>query len=190
MSSNDNDKMKWRVLDSEYLIRRPWMTARRDRVQLPSGTIHPEYYILEYPDWVNVIAITADGQFVMVKQYRHGLRDVFTELCAGVMEEGETPLQAAKRELEEETGYVGGEWTLMMEISGNPSCTNNITHCFIARGVEPSGTRHLDATEDIKVELLSEDEILGMLRRDEMKQALMLAPLWRYFAQRCLNTPE
>ena len=191
MATRDNneekarkERMMWRVLDSEYIARRPWMTARRDRVQLPNGTVHPEYYVLEYPDWVNVIAITRDGRFVMVEQYRHGLRGVFTELCAGVIEEGETPLEAAKRELQEETGYVGGTWELLAEICANPSCNNNITHCFLARDVVPAGERHLDATEDINVRLLTEDELLEMLCADEMKQALMLAPLWKYFAEK------
>lgn len=101
---------KWKVLESTYVIRRPWLTARRDRVQLPGGVVHPEYYVLEYPTWVNVIAITREGKFLMVEQYRHGLGEVFTELVAGVAEESETPLEAAKRELLEETGYGRGEW--------------------------------------------------------------------------------
>ncbi len=74
--------MKWEVLESEYLHRRPWLTVRRDKVRLPDGTVHPEYYVLEYPTWVNVIALTPEGKFVMVKQYRHGLGIVATELCA------------------------------------------------------------------------------------------------------------
>ena len=85
---------KWKVLESEYLIERPWLTARRDRVQLPSGVVHPEYYVLEYPNWVNIIARRRDGMFILVEQYRHGLADVFTELVAGVIEEGETPEDA------------------------------------------------------------------------------------------------
>ncbi len=103
------------ILDTRYIIKRPWFTARCDKVQLPNGKINSEYYILEYPTWVNVIAITEDGQFLMVEQYRHGLRDVFMELVAGVVETGEEPLAAAKRELLEETGY--GEWTLNTVIS-------------------------------------------------------------------------
>jgi len=59
----------WKVLDSEYLIKRPWLTARRDHLLLPDGREIPEYYVLEYPDWVNVIAITKDGHFVMERQY-------------------------------------------------------------------------------------------------------------------------
>ena len=101
---------KWTTLESRYIIQRPWLTARVDKVQLPDGRINPEHYVLEYPEWVNIIAITREGQFVMVRQYRHAMDIVLDELCAGVMEQGETPLQAAQRELLEETGYGGGTW--------------------------------------------------------------------------------
>lgn len=87
----DNNK-EWKILHSEYLIRRPWLTARRDHVRLPNGVENPEYYVLEYPDWVNVIAITCDGRFLMEQQYRHGLRYTGYEICAGVCEPGEAPL--------------------------------------------------------------------------------------------------
>lgn len=178
----NKDKKKWVVLDSEYLMRRPWLTVRRDTVRLPTGVVNPEFYVLEYPDWVNVIAITRDGQFVMERQYRHGLGDTGYEICAGVMEEGETPLQAAQRELAEETGYGGGDWSLFMTISANTSVTNNLTYCFIAKDVEPIFDRRLDDTEDIDVELLSQDDVYQLLANDKLKQALMVAPLWRYFA--------
>lgn len=173
---------KWTTLESRYIIRRPWLTARVDKVQLPDGRINPEHYVLEYPDWVNITAITTDGKFVMVRQYRHGFDQVLTELCAGVSEAGETPLQAAQRELLEETGYAGGKWTLTMTIGQNPSICDNLTYCFLAQGVERVSSQHLDESEDIAVELMSEDEVLHMLKADQMKQALMAAPLWRYFA--------
>lgn len=70
----ENNDRKWEVLHSEYLIQRPWLTARRDCVRLPNGVENDEYYVLEYPDWVNVIAITAEGKFLMERQYRHGLQ--------------------------------------------------------------------------------------------------------------------
>lgn len=173
---------KWKRLATEYIIRRPWLTARKDTVMLPDGRINDEYYVLEYPAWVNVIAITKDGQFLMVEQYRHGLGDVFVELCAGVVEEGETPLQAARRELLEETGYSGGEWRLLDTICQNPSTCTNLTYCFLAEGVELIGSQNLDETEEINVRLLSEAEILEMLEEGRMKQSLMAAPLWHYFA--------
>lgn len=172
----------WKTIKSEYLLRRPWLTARRDVVELPNGVVNDEFYVLEYPDWINVIAITTEGKFVMVRQYRYALDLDSTELCAGVIERGETPEEGARRELLEETGYGGGEWHEMMTIGQNPSTCSNWTHCFVATGVEKLQEQHLDRTEDIDVVLLSREEVLRMLHNDELKQALMLAPLWRYFA--------
>lgn len=173
---------KWKILDSKYIIKRPWLTARVDKVELPNGVVHPEYYVLEYPSWVNVIALTADHQFVMVEQYRHGLGDVFTELVAGVVEENEQPLHAAQRELLEETGYGKGDWQLFTVLSANPGSMTNLSYTYLATNVEPISTQHLDETEDIAVRLLTETEVKAMLMDDRMKQALMAAPLWKYFA--------
>lgn len=181
MDNPADEAMKWRTLDSEYLIRRPWLTARRDRVELPDGTVHSEYYVLEYPSWINVIAITEDGKYVMVKQYRHGLGVVATELCAGVVEHGEDPMEGARRELLEETGFGGGEWELSMVISANPGSQNNYAYCYTARGVVKLSEQHLDETEDIRVVLLEREQVMEMLRADELKQALMVAPLWKHF---------
>lgn len=178
----NEEPQKWDILHSEYIIRRPWLTARKDHVRLPNGNENPEHWVLEYPDWVNVIAITTDGQFVFERQYRHALGAVHYEICAGVIEPGEEPLVAAKRELMEETGFGGGTWTKLMEISQNPSTCTNITHCYLAEGVSKLGGQELDSTEDISVYLLSRDEVLNLLQTDQMKQALMLAPLWKYFA--------
>lgn len=184
---NDN---RWKTLKSEYLVRRPWLTARRDAVQLPNGIVNDEFYVLEYPDWVNVIAITPDDKFVFVRQYRYALDIDSIELCAGVIEPNEDPLQGAKRELLEETGYGGGKWQKFMTIGQNPSTCNNWTHCFIATGVQRIADQNLDRTEDIDVVLLSRDEVLHMLTSDQLKQALMLAPLWRYFAQSGTEIPK
>lgn len=182
----EHDDKKWEILESEYLIRRPWLTARRDHVRLPDGVENKEYYVLEYPDWVNVIAITVNGKFVMERQYRHGLQWTGYEICAGVCESGENPLEAAKRELWEETGFEGGEWKLQMTISANTSTMTNLCHCFVATGVERISEQHLEATEDISVHLLTVDEVRNLLVGNEIRQALMAAPLWKYFAEQHL----
>ena len=171
---------EWKVLESEYLVRRPWLTARRDRLELPNGRIIPEYYVLEYPDWVNVIAITKDGQFVMERQYRHAARKISLELPCGVMEEGETPLEAAQRELLEETGFGGGQWKKLMELSPNPSAMSNTTHCFLAIGVEKIAEQHLDETEELSVLFMTKEEVKRMLNENQICQALMVAPLYKY----------
>lgn len=179
----ERKSMKWRTLDSEYLIRRPWLTARRDKVQLPNGHVLDEYYVLEYPTWINVIAITPDDQFVFVRQYRYALGKTVDEIVAGVVEEGENPLDAAKRELEEETGYIGGEWHELMVTSANASTMTNLTHSYIAYGVVPKGNRHLDDGEDLEVNLFSRAEVRRMLEDGEIWQSLMAAPLWKMFAE-------
>lgn len=180
--TEDKD-MKWKTLESEYLIRRPWLTARRDKVELPTGAVLDEYYVLEYPDWINVIAITPDDRFVFVRQYRYALGKTVNEIVAGVCEPGEDPLDAARRELMEETGFGGGEWTKTTTLSANASTMNNLTHSFIARGVVPMGARHLDVGEDLEVRLFSRSEVRAMLERGEIWQSLMAAPLWKFFAE-------
>jgi 8-oxo-dGTP pyrophosphatase MutT (NUDIX family) len=139
--------------------------------------------VLEYPEWVNIIAVTGDGKFVMVRQYRHAMDVVLDELCAGVVEDGEMPIEAARRELLEETGYGGGTWHEIMTVGQNPSICDNITHCFLVEGVERVSDQHLDAGEDIAVLLLTRDEVETMLRENRQLQALMAAPLWRYMAE-------
>ena len=180
----EKDSPKWKIIDSEYIIKRPWLTARRDKVELPDGRIIEEYYVLEYPDWVNVIAITKDGQFIMERQYRHALGINSIELTCGVMEKGETPLEAARRELLEETGYGGGEWSRLMTISPNPSSMTNLAHCFLAVGVEKIAEQSLDDTEELTVHLMSESEVKMLLENGEIAQALMIAPLYKYFSNK------
>ena len=174
--------MKWKTLSQKYLIEKPWLTARVDKVQLPTGVIIDEYYVLEYPDWVNTIAITKDGKFVFVRQYRYAIGKTVNELCAGVVEKGEDPMDAAKRELMEETGFGGGNWQNWMTISANPSTHTNLTHCYLATDVEPLGKQHLDQGEDLEPRIFSREELLDMLQKGEIWQALMVAPLWKYFA--------
>ena len=158
-------KRNWKVLTSEYLARKPWFTVRHESIELPDGRRIPDYYVFEYPDWVNVIAITKEGKFVFIDQYRHGLGETDYEIPAGGAEPG------------------GGQWRELMVVAPNPSTQNNLTYCYLATGVERLGEQHLDATEDIRVHLFSGAEVRDLLESGRIRQALMAAPLWRYAAE-------
>jgi 8-oxo-dGTP pyrophosphatase MutT (NUDIX family) len=174
--------LSWKIISSEYLFKRPWLTARKDVVQLPDGRVNNEFYVLEYPDWVNVIAITKEDKMVMIRQYRHGLRRTSYELVAGVIEDGEHPMDAAKRELLEESGYAGGQWQEFMQLCANPSTTNNISHTYLAVGVEKVANQKLDETEDVEVHIMEKETVRQMIYNNEFVQSLMAAPLLKYFS--------
>ena len=177
----DDQRMVCTTRSTEYLIRRPWLTARKDVVVHPDGRVQPEYYVLEYPDWVNMIALTEDGLIIMEKQWRQAVKEVSLEIPAGVIEQDESPLQAAQRELSEETGYTGGSWEHLMTMTPNSSTCTNHCHCFVARGVRRTTTQHLDPTEDLRFMLCKPEKVFEWLKQGRIHQALMQAPLWKYF---------
>ncbi len=176
---------KWEVIGSKYLIdRKPWLTIREDKLRMPNGSIMESYYVYEYPDWVNTIAITKDGEYLMVQQYRHAIGEINYELCAGVCDdEDDSPMISAQRELLEETGYAGGEWSHWMTNTANPGTHQNKTHCYLAVGVEKVADQSLDKTEDIAVHLMSRADIVALLESDAIRQSLHAAALWKYIAK-------
>ncbi len=174
----------WSVLSSQYLQHEAWLTVRCEQLKLPNGHIIPRYFVLEYPDWVNTIAMTPDGQFVLVRQYRHAIGGTAYELCAGVADPTDaTPMEAARRELLEETGYGGGEWIPWMQIAPNPATSDNWVHCFLARKVEKIAAPKPEPSEQISVHLFDRKQLKAMLLDGSIIQATHLAPLWKFFAE-------
>ena len=175
--------MEWKILQSDYVLNTKWLAVRKDKVRMPSGVVMDDYYVLEYPDWVNVIAITKEEKFIVERQYRHGAQSVVYELCAGTLEKGEEPLTGAKRELLEETGYAGSEWELFCVSAPNSAAMTNDCYSFIARGVEFTGERHLEQTEEIDILQLSYEELKDMVKAGGIKEGQMLSALWKYIAE-------
>jgi 8-oxo-dGTP pyrophosphatase MutT (NUDIX family) len=177
-----NDPQPWQALDSQYLFRKPWLTMRQDRVRLPGGGQIEEYYVWEYPPWVNVIALTTDRQVVLIRQFRYALAQVHYELPAGTCDAGEVdPLQAAQRELREETGFGGGQWRPWMALSANPALQTNVTYTFLATGVERRGPPKPETTEELTVHLVPLERARQIVLDGQMVQALHAAPLLKLF---------
>ncbi len=172
---------KWTVLESSYIIKRPWATLRVDKMQLPNGVIKDEYYVLEYPTWVNMIGVTSQNTILMVRQYRHGAHDIFLELPAGVVEKDEDPAEAARREMLEETGYSFTDVDYICELYPNPSTSDNLTYTYLLTGGERIQDQQLDSSEDIEVVEMTIDEVKDLLFNNKIGQALHSAALFYTF---------
>ena len=164
--------LDWEKISSKYLVRAPWATLRVDTCRMPDGTEITDYYVLEYPDWVNVIALTEDNQVILVRQYRHAAGEELLELPGGVIEKDESPEQAARRELLEETGYEFDDLEFLSALYANPATATNKTHCFLATGGRKTSEQNLDKGEEILIELVSLEKLKELVLNNEFGQAL------------------
>ncbi len=163
----------WKVTSSHYLH----PNVRIDRCELPNG--HSlDALMLEYGIWVAVLALTAQGEAILIRQYRHGPRQVIWEIPGGAAEENESPLEAARRELLEETGYTGTAFIETGKISPNSATHTNSMHCFLVLDAEKVAGQELDPGEDIEVFQVPLDKLIDMAKSGEIPQALQIATLF------------
>jgi ADP-ribose pyrophosphatase len=164
--------MKWKTLSSTYIHKGAWATLRSDRCEMPDGRIVEDYYVLEYPNWANAVALTEDNKILMVRQYRHAADIVSLEIPGGVIEAGEDAEAAMRRELLEETGYQFTDVELISTVYANPSTANNKTFCYLAKGGKKIQDQHLDEHEHIVVEEYTIAEVKQLLADNKIAQAL------------------
>jgi ADP-ribose pyrophosphatase len=178
--------LEWRLLSSNYLIRDRFLTLRSDTYRLPDGQVASPFYVLEYPPWVNVVAITPEHQILLVRQYRPGLGRVLLELPAGAVEPGDaTVLDAAKRELLEETGFSSDSISHTGTACADPANHNNLTFSFLARNAQRVSEPQPHAAEHLEVLLMPVDEVVSRAGTEDFLQALHVSSL--LFAVRALG---
>jgi 8-oxo-dGTP pyrophosphatase MutT (NUDIX family) len=171
--------MKWKISSSKYLVKDKWLKLRADSCTMPDGNIIEPYYVFEYPAWVNILGITSDNNVILVKQYRHGIQEVVLELPCGCVEDnGESELEAAKRELLEETGYTSQNFFQTSIIYPNPANHNNKTYCFLATDLEKVSDISLDEGEDIETVLMPLDDFVKMFENNKFQQALHISCIY------------
>lgn len=162
----------WKVLESTYIRPR----FRVDKCALPNGKFL-DATIFEFRSWANIVALTANNEAVLIKQYRHGVKEVLWEIPGGVVDKGEDPLEGVKRELLEETGYTASEFIQVGMLYPNPALQTNTMYCFLAMNAEKVTGQSLDDGEDIEVHLIPLDELIPMMQRREFIHALQVAAL-------------
>jgi ADP-ribose pyrophosphatase len=167
-----NKNLDWTVLDSRYISHHIYFTARRDRCQRPDGQVVPEYFVVELPPSVCILPLTENNEVVMVRQYRHPLRQTILEIPGGFVDPLEDPGAAAKRELLEETGYAFDQVTALGKTTANPGLLENFTYLYLATGGRKVQEQHLDANEEIEIVLVPLAELAGMLLRHELVQSM------------------
>ncbi len=164
----ESDNGAWERLTSETLLETPYFNLRSDRLRLPDGSVKDPYYVLERPDAAVIFPVTEYGEIVLVRQYRPPLERLELGLPAGLVETGEEPVVAARRELSEETGYSGGEWEPLGSVASSPSLKDNWAYLYLARGVRETAPPDPDEHETIEVVRAPLAKIPDLVRAGEI----------------------
>jgi len=155
----------WQVIEERVLVDQPpWLTVREQDIKFPGGQILQNYILLDERDGCLVFAVTQDGRAILLEQYRHGRGTREVGLPSGFLDEGEDPLAAARRELMEETGYAGHNWTSLGALFTNSNRGRQLFHFFLARDVRlVQGPEREVSERDITISLMRLDELKAYL---------------------------
>jgi len=184
MINKNDDELKWELVSTEHIVQDKWIDFKKSAYRFPDGTVFEPFYSYSRRDYVVIVASDEDGNYLCVRQFRQGIGRVTTEFPAGGIERedgkeygaydssAEEALDAAKRELLEETGYESDDWTHMLTIPSNATIADNYAHLFVAKSCRKVAGQSLDETECLNVTVLSEKEIDDMVYGGEFLQAM------------------
>lgn len=173
----------WKILSDTPVITDHWLGVSAVRTELPNGMVLDPYYVVHEKEWAHICAFDEAGRVVLVRQYRYPAMIASLELPGGIIDAGEDPLEAAKRELLEETGYAASDWQEIGTMFPNPARQANRLHIFLARNARPVAGQALDASEEIEVCVETVDSVLARIVSGEFSHAMHVASF-----SRCLLT--
>ncbi len=176
MKSTEKKIDTWQVKDSELVLDHRWAKVRRDRCLLPSGFELDGYYYWEGGDFAQIFAITSDNQIVLVRQYKHGVKEIVLELPAGMIDTDDaSPLITAQRELLEETGFEASEWQKLGTLNVSSAKSTTRAYPFLARNAQLTQEVSLDENEAIEVVLCSMPELLNLIAKGDIRDSNSIA---------------
>jgi ADP-ribose pyrophosphatase len=174
---------RWLTLATELLHQTPIFSLKRVRRRHPTDHREADFFQIDSPEWVNILAITADQQLVLVRQYRHGVDELTLEIPGGCVDPGELPLSAAKRELLEETGYTSERWEQIGYITANPAFMTNGCTTFIAHDAKQVAAQDFDEHEELELVLRPVDELHEMVHRGEIHHGIVVCAAYHLLAR-------
>lgn len=172
---------RWKVQSEQELFRRRMFALKDLECLHPAKGVTHSFVTFSTPDWINVVAETEDGSFVMVRQHRLGTDEITIETPGGLVEPGEDPMETAKRELREETGYEPQEIVLLKALTVNPAIFSNRIFIYLARGCRRLHEQNLDSAEDIEVFTCAPHEIMRMIADGTINHSLIVMVFLIFF---------
>jgi len=168
---NDPEIKPWKVLSTSMALNERWFPVRKDEVQLPSGKTVNDYFVWESPNIATFVPFTTDGKFVICEQYRHGVGKNMYQFPAGGLDKDENPEAAARREMEEETGYTSDDVTFLSKSAAYPTKMSGYHHLFMAKNAQPTGVKQDDENEPTRVHLKTPEELIQLIEGGEFEVA-------------------
>jgi len=173
----------WERISSEQVADCRVFRVRRDiSVDPRKGSAH-DFFVIDAPDWINVIPLTRDGQLILIEQYRHGTGELTLEIPGGMVDEGESASEAAARELLEETGYKAAGLELLGRTRPNPAIQNNWLHIYVASNCRMIEKPRFDGVEHIGLRAVSIGEVPGLIAAGKIDHALVVAAFYYLFSR-------
>ena len=160
---------KWKRLAREYIVNNRWVKLAKDKVLLPNGICLDDFYVFERNNVSLIVAIDEDNRVLLKREYRYPVDEILYELPGGVIEEGDNALDAAKRELLEETGYVANDWKKLSSGYDYPTKDTNVVNIFLAKNIIKTCEQKLDLSEEIEYEFVPLKEAIDMCLSNQIK---------------------